>query len=226
MVFLSRVRRLGDKWLHPLQKNLTLNRQAFAPNVQNLDIYWDPQFAQVLETWGDGNVWDEIQFLMVNCRGTVLDVACGTGKTIALLSKFPEIVVYGCDISDFLIQKAVDRGIPPGRLKICDATRMDYADGFFDYSYSIGSLEHFTVDGISQVISECYRTTKFISCHQVPVSRSGKNEGWTKTLQSFHNNSVEWWLEKFARSYDKVRVLDSRWQDDISVGKWFVCTSA
>jgi SAM-dependent methyltransferase len=199
------------------------NYATIESNVQDLNMYWDPQFAQVLETWGIGNVWDEIQFLMVNRTGKVLDVACGTGKTMELLSKYPDLQVYGCDISDFLIQKAIDRGISSDQIVICDATKMDYADNFFNHSYSIGSLEHFTEEGIIQVISECHRITRFMSCHQVPVSRSGKNEGWTKTIQSFHNNSSEWWIEKFMHSYQRVFVLDSKWQDDISIGKWFVC---
>ena len=44
-----------------------------------------------------------------------------------------------------------------------------------------------------------------------------------KTLQSFHNNSVDWWLERFHTAYETVHVLDSAWNDRISVGKWFLC---
>lgn len=193
------------------------------PKKQDLDLYWDPDYAQVLETWGEGNVWDEIQLLMVNCKGKVLDIACGTGRTIEILSGFREVEVHGFDISDFLISKAVERGINKNLLSVCDATKMDFSDNIFDYAYSIGSLEHFTEEGISKFIAECYRVTKINSFHQLPVSRSGKNEGWMKTVQSLHNNSVDWWLDKFKISYNTVYVLDSKWEDAISVGKWFVC---
>ena len=57
----------------------------------------------------------------------------------------------------------------------------------------------------------------------VPVARSGRDEGWMKTIQSFHNNSVEWWLEKFRARFSAVKVIDSRWNDKISLGKWFIC---
>lgn len=171
------------------------------PHSQGLELYWDEKFAEMMETWGEGNVWNEIQLLLCNCRGRVLDIACGTGKTIKLLSRFPELELYGCDISDFLIQKAIDQGIPKEKLKVCDATRPHYKGDFFDYAYSIGSLEHFTDEGIQQAIFQCYRITKKASFHQVPVSRSGKDEGWMKTVQSFHNNSVDWWLSKFKLSY-------------------------
>ena len=193
------------------------------PSSQDLDLYWDPTFAETLETWGEGNVWNEIQFLMVNCRGRELDIACGTGKTMEILAHLPEIELHGCDISNFLIQKAIARGISEERLKICDATATDYQDNWLNYAYSIVSLEHFTEDGIEKAISECYRITKSASFHQIPVSGSGKNEGWTKTQQSFYNNSVQWWLGKFKVSYDRVYTIDSSWENHISVGKWFIC---
>ncbi len=190
---------------------------------QDLDIYWNADMAKILETWGEGNVWSEIQFLMVNSKGRILDIACGTGKTIDIISKFSNIEVYGIDISDLLIRKAIERGISETHLKIGDATRMNYPDNFFNHSYSIGSLEHFTNEGISKFIAESFRVTETASFHMLPVSRSGRDEGWMKTLQSFHNNSVDWWLNKFYLSYPSVYVIDSCWNDKISVGKWFIC---
>jgi ubiquinone/menaquinone biosynthesis C-methylase UbiE len=155
----------------------------------------------------------------------VLDIACGTGITMEILSKQKSLELYGCDISDFLIGKALKRGIDKKYLEVCDATDMKvYKDNQFDYSFSIGSLEHFTEDGIVKFVSEVNRITKQMSFHMMPVSRSGKNEGWMKTLQSFHNNSVDWWIEKFKSKYTNVFVINSGWKDDISVGKWFICS--
>lgn len=189
---------------------------------QDLDVYWDAEMAQILETWGEKNVWKEIQLLIVNCQGKVLDVACGTGKTMDIISKFP-LDVHGCDISDLFIGKAIERGIQQDHLTICDATKMPYENNSFDYAYSIGSLEHFTEEGITLLLHECHRAVRKISFHMIPVSHSGKDEGWLKTYQSFHNNSVAWWLEKYQSVYKTVCVLDSTWEDEISVGKWFVC---
>ncbi|WP_310423778.1 class I SAM-dependent methyltransferase [Chamaesiphon sp. VAR_48_metabat_135_sub] len=190
---------------------------------QDLDIYWNPKMAELLETWGEGSVWSEIQFLMANCEGRVLDIACGTGKTMEIVSKFPKIEVHGIDISDLLISKAIERGIPITHLTVGDAVSTKYPDNFCNYSYSIGSLEHFTNEGILQFVAESYRITETASFHMLPVSRSGKDEGWMKTVQSFHNNSVDWWLDKFHLSYPNVYAIDSAWNDDISVGKWFLC---
>jgi len=194
-----------------------------APAEQDLGVYWDPKMAALLETWGIGNAWNEIQLLLLNTEGRVLDIACGTGKVMTLLAPYKRLEVHGFDISDFLIQKAIDRGIPRDRLKIADATATGYPDDAFDYGYSIGSLEHFTESGILAFAKETQRIIRRASFHQIPTSRSGKDEGWIKTLQSYHNNSVGWWLERFRTAFATVHVFDSAWNDKISVGKWFAC---
>jgi ubiquinone/menaquinone biosynthesis C-methylase UbiE len=205
--------------------NLKLSSQTpqHPPTEQDISVYWDSKMSNFLETWGEGNVWNEVQYLMSNCNGRVLDIACGTGKTIEINSKYSELEIYGCDISDFLLQKAIERGISKEKLQVCDATNTNYESNFFEYSYSIGSLEHFTVEGISQFIAECHRITAKSSFHMIPVSRSGKNEGWLKLYQSYHNNSVDWWLDIFKSIYSEVYVIDSVWHGDVSVGKWFIC---
>ena len=190
---------------------------------QDLEMYWDADFAAVLETWGEGNAWNEIQLLMTARSGKVLDIACGTGRTMEILSRFPTLELFGCDISDLLIQKAMERGIPQASLRVCDATELPYRDDEFKYAFSIGSLEHFTEDGIEKFLSECHRAVSDTSFHQHPTSRSSRNEGWVTSSQSYHNNSVDWWLEKYHRAYRSVQVLDSVWEDEISLGKWFVC---
>ena len=209
------------------QKSNSLYPDSRNPNDfdhQKLDLYWNPSFAQTLESWGKDNAWLEIQFFMVNCRGKVLDIACGTGKVMEILETFDTLELFGCDISNFLIQKAVERGISANHLMVCDATRTGYSDNYFDYAYSIGSLEHFTERGILAAVSECSRVVKNVTFHHLPIARSGTNEGWISVQQSYFNNSVDWWLDKFKLSYKTVHVLNSAWQDNISVGRWFVCS--
>ena len=56
------------------------------------------------------------------------------------------------------------------------------------------------------------------------MSRSNNNEGWITNYQSYFNNSSNWWLEICKDIFDDVKILDSSWEDDISVGKWLVLT--
>ena len=193
------------------------------PENQDLDLYWTPEMAKILDEWGTGNVWNEIQLLLASCKGKVLDIACGTGKTIELLKKFTNLEIYGCDISDLLIKKGIERGIEPNKLLVCDATKTSYFDNEFDYSYSIGSLEHFTLGGIDAFIQESHRITSKASFHMIPTSRSQSNQGWIKTTQSYFNNSEGWWYQKFKKYYSSVYIIPSKWEDDISYGIWCVC---
>lgn len=186
-------------------------------------MYWDPEMAAVLEHWGEGNAWSEIRFLMTCRRGRVLDIACGTGKVMEILANAEALEIQGCDISDMLIQKAAERGIDRARLRVCDATALPYETDSFEFSYSIGSLEHFTEEGIEKAAAEAARVTRVASFHMMPTSRSGRDEGWLKTYQSFHNCSPDWWTTRLRKAFPRVTVLDSSWHDPISVGKWFVC---
>jgi SAM-dependent methyltransferase len=198
---------------------------ASTGDEQDLDVYWDPNMAEILETWGEGNAWNEIPMFLYGLEGKVLDIACGTGKVMEINQRInPGLDLYGCDISDFLISKAQERGLPKDKLIVCDATNMSmYPDQSFDFAYSIGSLEHFTEEGIDALVRESARLVKHTCFHMMPIARSGRDEGWMKTLQSFHNNSPKWWVERFLKGFPKVTVFDSAWQDDISLGKWFVC---
>jgi len=213
-ILLPTIRRLSN--LHSL-------RRRVSGDSQNLSMYWDTEFAKTLDVWGEGNAWNEIQLIMFGLEGNVLDIACGTGKVTEILSKYASLNLYGCDISDFLIQKAKDRNIPRSQFEVCDATKLPFQNDFFNYAYSIGSIEHFTEDGIYQLLSECYRVVENGCFHQHPISRSGRNEGWITNTQSYHNNSVTWWLEKYHAVYKNVLVLDSCWECDTSIGKWFIC---
>jgi SAM-dependent methyltransferase len=203
-------------------------RSRLARNVSRdirpaLDVYSDPSFVATVTTWGRGTGWTEIQYFLSLCRGRVLDLACGPCSVHAELRGLPQCELHGCDISLYLLKAAVASGISPSRLTVCDATRTPYRDAAFDHAFSIGSLAHFTEDGILRFVAENRRVASGVSFHQVPTSRDGRDHGWLVLDQSYFLNSVGWWRQKFASSYPRVHVVDSRWNDSISLGKWFIC---
>lgn len=198
------------------------NLNAYSPKKQSLDLYYDDKMAQILDTWGERSAWIEIQHLLFDKKTKVLDIACGTGKVIQILNKLGIKDVHGCDISDFLINKAKQKGIPSEKLVVCDATNLKYGENSFDYSFSIGSLEHFTEDQIIDFLISAKKVTKFYSFHQIPMSRSNKDEGWITPYQSYFNNSEAWWYNKCEKVYSDIKILDSTWEDERSVGKWLV----
>ena len=193
------------------------------PVSQELDVYWRTDFATELDLWGKDDVWIEIKYLLSDKKGKVIDACCGTGGTINALKSFQNLDIHGFDISDFLIKKAIVSGIPKDKLKVLDASNTDYFDGEFDYSYSIGSLEHFTLKGIDNFIREMKRITKKTSYHQIPIAKDKKFEGWLDLDQSYYNMGENWWRKHFEKYYDNVLIVDSFWKDPISNGKWFIC---
>ena len=179
--------------------------------------------AKILDVWGERNAWIEIQHILHDKKKyKVLDIACGTGIVIEILSNNGHKNLYGCDISDFLIQKAINKGIEKNRLLVCDATSLPYKENEFDYNYSIGSLEHFTKEGIVKFLSSSMYVTKFSGYHMIPVSRDNKNYGWIENYQSYFNNSIEWWSEICSSVTSDFYFIDSSWEDEISVGKWLI----
>lgn len=206
-------------WLRSLTQDLRPARGG----VQHLDIYGDPGFADLLEHWGEAHVWPEIRLLLGGRRGKVLDLACGTARTFDFLRSEPGLELYGCDISPLLIERAITRGYPAERLHVADATATPYVDAAFDYCYSIGSLEHFTEAGIDRFLAETHRLCRGLGFHQIPVSRSGFNEGWITPYQAYWNNSERWWRARFTAVFGKrVHVMSSGWDDAQSRGVWFI----
>ena len=193
-------------------------------NSQDIKLYDKDEAAEKIDEWGHGDVWNEIQFIFHDKKGKILDVACGTGKNIIDLQKInTSATFYGCDISQNLLNIARKNGVLENKLICVDATKMSFEENYFDFSYSIGSLEHFTEDGIEKVIDKLHNCTRIASYHMMPTSRDNKNQGWMKTYQTFHNNNQDWWIKKFEKKFSRVYVVDSSWSDFISVGKWFFC---
>ena len=203
---------------------LTKNLRKETGQRQDTDLYFDPNFAETLETWAIDNAWREIRFLLGSRKGKVLDLACGTGRAYDFLHDIDGLEYYGCDLSQPLIDRAVARGIVSNHLLAGDATKLNYDDGMFDFVFSIGSLEHFSQEGLQQAISECRRISRGINFHQVPVSRSNFDEGWITPYQSYWNNSESWWMSQFEKIFGKnVWVMSSKWSDNKSLGAWFIC---
>lgn len=194
------------------------------PKSQSLELYNDPQMAKILDTWGERNSWIEIQHIFHQKKDEkILDIACGTGKVIKILNQNLKLGnIYGCDISEFLINKALEKGIPKENLRICDATNLPYKEDEFDYSYSIGSLEHFTKEGILKFLQSSCKISKNESYHMIPVSKNNLDNGWIVNYQSYFNNSVDWWSVLCQQVSKNYYFLDSSWEDEISKGKWIV----
>ena len=196
---------------------------------QELDTYWSKTMLEKLETWGETDAWVELDCLFAFRSGTVLDVACGTGVNMKALDLYEGLNNFGIDISDVLVNKAIEKGISRERIFIGDASEnLPFEDSFFDFHYSVGSLEHFTLEGLDKTLTLIGQKSKkdAIGFHQVPVSADGTNMGWiTRHDQSYWNNNEEFWIDQFEKHFKKVSIIRSSWKDQgVSKGIW-ICTN-
>jgi ubiquinone/menaquinone biosynthesis C-methylase UbiE len=91
----------------------------------------------------------------------VLDVACGTGKLLDLMSQKTQIRCYGVDISEGMIQTASNNH-PRMEFRNSDCTNIPYSDQFFDLITNNAAYHHFT--NPSAFAKEAYRVLKTGGC--------------------------------------------------------------
>jgi ubiquinone/menaquinone biosynthesis C-methylase UbiE len=88
---------------------------------------------------------------------TVLDIACGNGRLLKLLSDRYSINVYGIDIADKMVEAA--KALQPGMnfyVSSCDNT--PFADGMFDVISVCAAYHHFP--DVSKFAAEAARILK------------------------------------------------------------------
>jgi len=80
---------------------------------------------------------------VTNCKGKILDVACGKGESTRYLERlFPRGSVYAINISDPQIRRTRENA-PHSGLCLMDASRLGFPDASFDYVLSVEAAFHF-----------------------------------------------------------------------------------
>lgn len=88
--------------------------------------------------------------------GNIIDIGCGGGHLLELLSKEPHSQLYGLDISEKLCELTRER-VPSAIVTRGDAENLPYESNSFDFVFMIASLEH--TDYV-KVLTEVKRTLK------------------------------------------------------------------
>ncbi|MCB0338389.1 MAG: class I SAM-dependent methyltransferase [Bdellovibrionales bacterium] len=207
-----------------LRSSIGSSSQVASLKSPGEDMRWHSELTELLERWGEGNAWDEVRMLFMQRSGTALDIGCGTGRVMEILSENSRLHITGCDVTEEYLNEAKARGISADRLALGDARSLKFADKSFDYSYSVGINHFFSLQDLRKAIPEFLRVTRKFTAHHIAVSRSGIDEGWCETYYRFQNNSCQSWLNEFREFFPSVYVVDSKWSDSFSVGKWIVAS--
>jgi ubiquinone/menaquinone biosynthesis C-methylase UbiE len=136
----------------------------------------------------------------------VLDVACGTGRTLKLLrSALPQASLFGIDLSPAYLRKAnqllsqIPGELP--QLLHANAEELPYLDNHF-HAVTCVFLFHELPGAVrQQVIEQCFRVTKpggvFVMCDSIQVRDSSE---MLPVMESFH--------ETFHEPYYKHYITD------------------
>jgi ubiquinone/menaquinone biosynthesis C-methylase UbiE len=157
----------------------------------------------------------------------VLDVACGTGRTLKMLQgAFPDVSLYGLDLSPAYLRKANQllsqspQALP--QLAQGQGEAMPYRDEYFDGLTCVFLFHELPGPVRQQVIDECFRVTKpggvLVICDSIQLIDSPELEPIMASFPVFFH-------EPFYRDYvqdDLVQRLETAGFRDITTDIHFV----
>lgn len=134
----------------------------------------------------------------------ILDVGCGKGY---LLHEFTQVVpgleVRGLDISAYGVENAKEEVKP--FLSVGNATSLPFADGEFDFVFSLATLHNLKINELFQALGEIQRVGKGDKYVMVESWRNEREKAnmlyWQLTCESFY--PVDGWEWIFGQNgYD------------------------
>lgn len=174
-----------------------MRRRIVAPLKQSLQIF------DTVEPW--------------NLR--VLDVACGTGRTLKLLRRaLPEVGLFGVDLSPAYLRKANQMlSQLPGELPQlvqANAEDLPYRDNYFHAVTSVFLFHELPAEARQQVIEQCFRVLqpggKLIICDSIQMSDSPDFEA---AMEDFHQTFHEPYYKHYMRDDLADRLKTAGFQD-------------
>jgi len=137
----------------------------------------------------------------------VLDVGCGKGFLLHELTRaVPGIEVFGVDVSEYGITNAKEE--VRSRLSLADARALPYADGSFDFVFSLGCFHNLPVEGVFSALAEVQRVGRGDRKYFMVESYRNEQEKanllyWQLTCLSFHApDSWAWIADKAGYTGD------------------------
>lgn len=127
-----------------------------------------------------------------NSRHRVLDIACGTGRTLKMIrGALPEVSLYGTDLSPAYLRKAnqlllEDPGELPQLLQ-ANAEELPYLDRYFHAVTCVYLFHELPASVRQRVIEEAYRVVQpggvFVICDSIQLSDSPELAPLMSTLR-------------------------------------------
>ena len=155
--------------------------------------------------------WEKVARVMAEHYGLkagdrILDIGCGKGFLLFDFTKVvPGIEVTGIDISEYAIMNGKEE--IRDRLQVGNATRLPFADGSFDFVYSLNAMHNLHCYDLDPALREMQRVGKD---HKYLCVESYRNETekanllyWQVTCEAFNTpQEWEWWFKQTGYAGD------------------------
>lgn len=155
--------------------------------------------------------WEKVARAMADHYGIkagdrILDVGCGKGFLLFdFTTVVPGIEVVGIDISEYAIANSKEE--IRDRLQVGNANALPFADGEFDFVYSINTLHNLHNYDLDRALREIERVAK---SHKYVCVESYRNEEektnllyWQVTCEAFCTpEEWEWWFRQTGYTGD------------------------
>jgi ubiquinone/menaquinone biosynthesis C-methylase UbiE len=165
--------------------------------------------------------------LAANPKPRILDVACGTGRTLKLLrNAFPQSSLFGTDLSPAYLRKAnQELSQIPGELPQllqANAEELPYLDNYFDAVTCVFTFHELPSVARQQVMEECFRVVQpggvFVICDSIQMTDSPE---MLPIMDSFHETFHEPYYKQYI-SDDLVERLEKAGFEDITTEVHFM----
>ncbi|MDX2190217.1 MAG: class I SAM-dependent methyltransferase [Bacteroidota bacterium] len=92
---------------------------------------------------------------------SILDIGSGDGNAARFfIEYFRNSTVYGIDITDKVVQKAIDRNLPNCHFQVYDGENIPFADNTFDIIFLVGTLHHVDKKYHLDLMKQAFRVLK------------------------------------------------------------------
>lgn len=138
---------------------------------------------------------------IIDKRGSILDIACGTGRSLQFIqAAFPQMSLYGIDLSEPYLQKAEQRLGKTVNLKRGQGEKLPYPDAFFSAVTSTFTFHELPRSIRKQIIAECDRVLKpggiFVLCDSL---QAGDTPEFDLVLSNFASIFHEPYYSDYVR---------------------------
>lgn len=165
--------------------------------------------------------------LGANQKPRILDVACGTGRTLKLLrNAFPQASLFGTDLSPAYLRKAnQELSQIPGELPQllqANAEKLPYLDSYFHAVTCVFTFHELPSAARQQVMEECFRVVQpggvFVICDSIQMEDSPE---MLPIMDSFHETFHEPYYKHYITD-DLVERLEKAGFEDITTQVHFM----